>query len=73
MENKCFTNTNIATTIGSKYKISSIYRRYANSSFETHAWEIIVWNNKSEIVEMDISHSVKDVMEVHERLYIKYK
>ncbi|MFD2658559.1 hypothetical protein [Gracilibacillus thailandensis] len=68
--------TNIHTRINSKYRISTIFRKYGNINFTSWAWETIVWrkdDDNERIIEQETSNNLSEVLEKHESFFEKYQ
>ena len=57
--------TGIHTRINTKYRISSIYRKYANPFFEEWGWETFLWYNDKIEREYEVKNSSEEVINLH--------
>lgn len=58
-------NTVIHTKINKDLKVTSIYRKFANSNFESWGWETLLWSNEKLTVQYGILDSAEHVVELH--------
>ena len=68
--------TSIHTTINENYRISTIFRKYANSNFTSWAWETLVWKkelDKEKIIDQWVSDSFDEIMKTHKKFFEKYQ
>jgi hypothetical protein len=57
--------TGIHTRIDDKVRISSAWRTFSNSNFNTQAWETFLWDGDRIIKEYSTSKDANDVVDLH--------
>lgn len=55
----------IHTEVGKNMRVSSIYRRFSNSFFESWGWETLLWNNERIENEYLVLDSAEEVVNLH--------
>lgn len=65
--------TCIHTKINSEVRVSSIYRRYGNSNFESWGWETFTWKNDRIESEHPSLTDVEEVLNLHITLFNEYE
>lgn len=55
----------IHTKLSKTIRISSAYRKFANSNFESFGWETFLWNGDNIEIQYIILHSPDEVVNLH--------
>ena len=66
-------NTGIHTKIDSEYRISSIYRRFANAFFEQWGWETFLWCKENIEREYEVKYSADEVINLHTDILANFR
>lgn len=67
-EERGYCSTSINTRINTNYRISSIYRKYSNSNFESWGWETLLWNDETIEKQYDVLYSLDRVVSLHTKV-----
>lgn len=64
--------TGISTRIDDRARISSAWRTFANSNFETRAWETFLWVDEKIAEQYDTLRNADQVVDLHLEIMTDY-
>lgn len=61
-------STGIHTKISDKYRVTSAYRKFSNSYFESWGWETFLWVGDDIEHQYEVKNSAEDVVNLHTKI-----